>query len=420
MNKITFAFKNMINEKVGRIDQKWGVDAGSMLLSSPVVEDIDNDGKKEILFGTKDGKILSIDSNGVVKWTFSVQEQHSEVELMFIDTETANSINSAPYIEDINWDGKKEIVFGTEAGKLYVLDNSGKVLWTFSASGPIKGAATIQRFNNKESGIIFGSSDKNLYFLNSKGKVYWTFEADSEIESCPAFFNYKQPMIVFGTNKGTIYSLDLKGKKIWEFKTKNKVLAQPVLEQLSKNSEPVIIIGSTDGLMYCLNINGELIWSYETAGAICSKVSVVDLNNDDKKEIVFGSCDNSVYALDYTGKKLWSYETDFWIVATPIVTDLDNDGKLEIIVGSYDHNIYVLDSEGSYMLDYVPGISGIVAQTGNYGEAVTKQPGKTEGKKIWQYQTEGIIVGCAYIDESKNIIVNTDSGKIKNLVHKKE
>ena len=168
-----------------------------------------------------------------------------------------------------------------------------------------------------------------------------------------------------------------------------------------------------------MNEKGEELWKYETDGAICSKVSIADINNDGKKEIIFGSCDNNIYALDFSGKKLWSYETDFWVVASPIIADIDNDGKQEIIAGSYDRNIYILDSEGSYMLDYVPGISGIVSQTGQSGDAITKQPGKTLGKKIWQYQTEGVIVGCAVVEENKSIIVNTDSGRVNNLVHKK-
>jgi hypothetical protein len=107
-------------------------------------------------------------------------------------------------------------------------------------------------------------------------------------------------------------------------------------------------------------------------------------------------------------------------VASPIIADLDGDGKMEIVVGSYDHNIYVLDSEGSYVLDYVPGVSGIVAQTGNYGEALTSGPGKTKGKKIWQYKTDGVVVGCAYLSGEKSLIVNTESGNIKDLIHKNE
>ncbi|HEY9705290.1 MAG TPA: PQQ-binding-like beta-propeller repeat protein, partial [Allocoleopsis sp.] len=127
-----------------------------------------------------------------------------------------------------------------------------------------------------------------------------------------------------------------------------------------------------------------------------------------------------VYAIDSNGKKLWNYETDFWIVTSPIIADLDGDGKLEIVVGSYDHNIYVLDSEGSYVLDYVPGVSGIVSQTGHSGEAITSGPGKTKGKKIWQYKTDGVVVGCAYLSGEKNLIVNTESGSIKDLIHKNE
>jgi outer membrane protein assembly factor BamB len=420
MSKITFAFKNMVGQKSGRIAEKWKYDSGSLLLSSPVVADIDNDGQKEIIFGTKNGVLMSIDIEGKPKWTYTVQDNLSDAELMFLDTETRHSINASPNIEDINMDGQKEVVFGTEGGKLYVLDSKGKLIWDFQAEGPIRGTPFIQKFSNKDSGIIFGSNDKNLYFLNSKGKLYWKYYAESEIESCPLITIGKQPLVVFGTNDGTIHALNLKGEPVWKYRTKAKIIAQPVFEKLTKSDAPLIILGSTDGSVYCLTEGGELVWEFKTGGAICSRVVVADIDQDGRNEILFGSCDNCIYSLDSNGKKLWSYETDFWVVTSPIVIDIDQDGKLEIIVGSYDHNIYVLDSQGSYVLDYVPGVSGIVGQTGTYGDAVTKEPGKTQGKKIWQYQTDGIIVGCAVVPDFKNIIVNIDSGKVNNLIHTKE
>ncbi len=420
MNKITFAFKSMIGQRTGRLEEKWNYDAGSLLLSSPVVEDIDGDGRKEIIFGTKNGKLMSIDVDGTLKWTYSAEETHSEMELMFLDTENNNSISSSPNVADINNDGKKEIVFGTESGTIYVLDGKGKLLWKYKTEGPIRGTPFIQKFANNEYGILFGSSDKTLYFLNGKGQLLWKYNAKSEIESCPSIILSQKPMIVFGSNDGNVHAVDLKGVPLWQYKTKDKIIAQPVYDRLSKNTAPAIVIGSTDGTLYCIAENGNLIWSFETDGAICSKANVIDINKDEKKEIVFGSCDNSVYAIDMNGKKLWSYETDFWVVAMPIVADLDGDGKMEIVAGSYDHNIYVLDSEGSYVLDYVPGVSGIVAQTGQYGEAMTSGPGKTQGKKIWQYKTEGVVVGCAYLSSEKSLIVNTESGKINDLIHKKE
>ncbi|MGV8141917.1 MAG: PQQ-binding-like beta-propeller repeat protein [Candidatus Woesearchaeota archaeon] len=420
MNKITFAFRNITGQRSGRIEERWKYDTGALLLSSPIIEDIDNDGKKEILFGTKNGKIVSIDMDGKPKWTYQAEEQHSQVELMFLDTDKTNSISSTPNVADINNDGHKEIVFGTESGRAYVLDAKGKQLWTYKTDGPIRGAPFIQKFANNQTGILFGSSDKYLYFLNSKGQLLWRYNAKSEIESTPTVILSQKPLIVFGSNDGMIHALDLKGNVVWQYKTEDKILAQAVYERVSPGTEPVIIIGSTDGVLYCINEHGNLVWSYETDGAICSRASVADINNDGKKEILFGSCDNSIYALDCNGKKLWSYETDFWVVASPIIEDMDGDGKLEIIAGSYDHNIYVLDSEGTYVLDYVPGVSGIVTQTGHYGEAMTSGPGKTQGKKIWQYKTEGVVVGCAYLSGDKSIVVNTESGKINDLVHKKE
>lgn len=420
MNKITFAFKNITGQRSGKIEEKWRYDTGSLLLSSPIIEDIDGDGRKEILFGTKNGKIMSMDLDGRPRWIYEVEESHSQVELMFLDTDKVNSISSSPNVADIDGDGHKEIVFGTESGKVFVLDNKGKQLWSYSTDGPIRGTPFIQKFANNQTGILVGSSDKNLYFLNAKGQLLWRYNAKSEIESTPTIAISQKPLILFGSNDGTLHALDLKGNPVWQFKTEDKILAQAAYDKLSPGSEPMILVGSTDGIMYCLNDHGSLIWTYETEGAICSKACVADINKDGKKEIVFGSCDNSVYAIDINGKKLWSYETDFWVVASPIVADLDGDGRLEILAGSYDHNIYVLDCEGTYVLDYVPGVSGIVAQTGQYGDAMTSGPGKTQGKKVWQYKTEGVVVGCAYLSDGKNLIVNTESGKINNLIHKNE
>ncbi|HEY9704739.1 MAG TPA: PQQ-binding-like beta-propeller repeat protein, partial [Allocoleopsis sp.] len=239
MNKITFAFKSLTGSRSGRIEQKWNYDSGSLLLSAPIVEDIDGDGKKEIVFGTKNGKIVSIDLEGKSKWIYDAEEQHSEVELMFLDTDKANSINSTPNISDINGDGKKEIVFGTESGRLYVIDNKGKQLWSYKTEGAIRGTPFIQKFANNQTGILFGSTDKNLYFLNAKGQLLWRYNAKSEIESTPTILVSQKPLIIFGTNDGIVHALDLKGNLVWQFKTEDKIIAQASCDKLTINGETI-------------------------------------------------------------------------------------------------------------------------------------------------------------------------------------
>ena len=421
MSKITFAFKKLSKKRSGRIDMKWDFDAQSSITSPPLVADIDGDGKKEIVFGTKQGKLFVLDLNSQIKWFYDSNEKVDEVELMFLDTEGVSSIYASPNVADIDGDGKKEIVFGTELGVVYVLNDKGKLVLKYKAGGPIRGQVLLyDLYEDDDVKVIFGCDDNKLYVLNSKGKLVWRFDAGSPIGSTPGIMHKEKPMIIFGANDGHVFCVNKQGDLVWKFKTKDKVFAQPAIGKLFNDDRIFIVIGSNDQRLYVLDEAGELFWDFKTQGAILAKACLADLNNDKKMEIVFGSCDNNVYALTPYGDKLWSYETDFWVANEPIVEDIDGDGRKEVIVGSYDHNVYVLDSEGSYVLDYMPGLSGVVHQAGHYSDIISKDPGKVTGKKIWQFKTDGVIVGCAYIPDDKSFVVNTKPGKVNDLVHKQE
>ena len=430
MNNLFFMFKKMLAQKTGRLNEKWDFNSQSVLLASPIAVDVDGDGNQEVLFGTKDGKVYVLDGNAQIKWVYDSKENFSDTELMFIDTESVNSINSPPNVADINGDGKKEIVFGSESGNIYALSPDGELLWKKKIGAPIRGGICIHNVvGNANPEIIFGASDSSLYVLDSQGKTLWKYQAKAEIESSPLAFSAHKKHIVFGDNSGLIYSLDFKGNLEWTLKTGGKITAQPAVGNLYGDGTQYIVIGSSDNKLYCIDEMGTIKWTFKTEGAILSKVALADINKDRMLEILFGSCDNNVYAITCSGELLWSYETDFWVVATPIVTDVDGDGNDEVIVGSYDHNLYILDSRGSYIIDYVPGISGVAQQSGHYSDVLTSEPGKMHGKKLWQYQTEGIIVGCACVDQAsdgkqhpdsdrkQDIILNTESGKVKDIYH---
>jgi glucose dehydrogenase len=411
MPKITFGFKKREGKKRGFFGEKWKFDSKNTILSSPSVVDMGN-GEKMILFGTKNGRIYALDKNSNVKWIYDASEEKSDVELMFLDPESKDSIYSPPNIDDINKDKIKEIIFGSESGKIYCLNHNGKLLWSYNTKGPVRGGALIHDINKDgKPEIIIGSGDKNLYIFDNKGKVLGMHNAGSPIESSPCIFEEK---IVFGCNNGLIKAINFKGRLIWTFETNDKITARGIVGKLTGKKGESLLIGSHDGFLYALDNEGNLKWRFKTGGAIVNNVALDDINNDDRLEIVFGSCDNNIYALSCYGEKIWSYETDFWVVTTPIIMDINNDGKKEIIAGSYDHNIYVLDSEGSYVLDYVPGLGGVIQQGGNYSEVLTSEPGSVHVKKLWQFKTEGIIVGSASLDE-KDFIINTEEGIVSKM-----
>lgn len=403
--------------KRGRIKEQWNFNSKSILLAAPIICDADKSGTKSIIFGTNEGKVYSLDRDANIRWVYDAKDHLSEADMMFFDAETANSIQSSPTVHDLNGDGIKEIIFGSEMGLVHALNQQGELIWKFKTEGSIRGRIIVQDINGDgQPEVILACGDGNVYVLTNKGELLKKLEVGNQMESTPAILGSH---ILVGCNNGELVCLNLEGKILWRFKTEDKIIAQPSIGKLFGDDKDCIVFGSFDQHVYALDELGAEIWTYRTNGAIYSKVELRDINNDKQLEVVFGSCDNKVYALKSNGEKLWSYETDFWVVAPIIIADIDNDGKLEIVAGSYDQNIYVLDAKGKYILDYVPGLSGVMQQTGSYTDVMTTEPGSTVGNKIWQYRTEGVVVGCALMDDTKNIVVNTRPGKVNNLAYDK-
>ncbi len=417
MHLLSKVLKKFEGEKEGRIVKEWDFLADNIITTSPAVSK-DN---SIIVFGTKDGKIYALDNNGKKKWVYAIKKELSREELFFLEEEKFKQISAEPVIEDLDNDGKDEIVVCSEVGALFVLNIDGKLLWSFSAEDAIKAPALVADINNdKKPEVVFGSSDSNVYALNNKGKLLWKFKAKSGIESAPVLIKEKQTQIIFGSNDGTIYSIDKKGRVLWEFETEDKITAQPVICKLD-NENTHIVVGSFDNNLYALDDKGNLIWKYPTGGKIFSKSVILDINNDKKPEILVGSCDDKLHIVSNRGNKIWDYETNFWVVASPLVLDIDNDNKLEIIMGSYDSFIYVLDAEGNFILDYMPGISSITQQSGHYFDVITKEPGNFYGKLLYKYKANDTIIGSAIIKDPKNsILITTNTRKLDKLIYKKE
>lgn len=395
-----------------RIDKRWDFDSQNGIISSSLVIIQDESGGERIVFGTKKGRLYSLDSGGNVQWTYDSKEKMPENEMMFYDIDTINSINATP--RTISTDkGPQQIVFGTEAGTLYSVNTSGKLVWKVKTGSAIRAMPLVVDIDdNGEKEIIVGSLDKHIYIVSANGKVLRKIETKSPVETTPLFVDNK---LVTGLKDGRLMAFNPDGSVAWSVKTDDKITARAINTILTKHHHKAILVPSHDNRVYALTYDGEILWKFETGGAILSEVSIGDINNDGKKEICFGSCDNNIYCIDEKGELIWSYETDFWVTTTPILGDLDGDGKQEVIAGSLDHTLYVLDGEGTYKLNYVPGVSGIVNQPGYHSKTINKEIGDRQGKKFCDYKVEGNIVGHTMVGSSGRVILNTKQGKIYHL-----
>ncbi len=399
----------------------WEFNSSSDISVGPVAGKLEEHSNEAVIvFGTKDGRLYVINDESKVKWLYDLKEKLSGIQSLFLDSESSFSIYTTPVLYDIDKDGKKEIIFGSENGILFVLDVNGNLVWKFKTSGKIRSDILVEDINEDDfPEIVFGASDGFLYCLDYTGNVLWRYDAGSPIESAPALLSgVDDDIVLFGTNEGKLIAVNSLGMFKWDFKAKDKITAKPVISHIKNTKEKFIVFGSFDHNLYCISATGSLVWNFETDGKIVSEATIADINKDGFLEIVFGSCDNKVYALDRNGKELWNFETDFWIVNPPIVTDLDSDGELEIIAGSFDHSVYVIDSEGSFVVNYVPGVSPITPQLGNTDFLSSDDPGEYKGRLLYKYDFDGMVVGThLFIDPSnqKFVVIGIKTGKINNM-----
>lgn len=143
-----------------------------MRMSKPSVVDWNNDGKKDILVGSRSGEVSVFINMG----TNQSPLFGAEVKLNSGDLDVGSY--SSPAIVDWNGDGKKDLVVGNQSGKVYVFLNIGQDNSPLYTSNGLKtnievdGYATpfITDWNNDgKFDVICGSSDGRVYIFINEG-----------------------------------------------------------------------------------------------------------------------------------------------------------------------------------------------------------------------------------------------------------
>ncbi|MBI3766543.1 MAG: FG-GAP repeat protein [Ignavibacteriales bacterium] len=156
-----------ILDSEGKLLPSFPVDIHEPISSSPVIGDVDGDGKKDIIFSAG-RKIFAINASGFILDNFPIEVQ------------TKNQIVSTPVIGDVDGDGVADLLLGTQEGLIVAYNSRGRQLSGFplQTGGKISASPTIFKTQNGKVGIAIGVDDHNLYVweLNSlydSTKIPW-------------------------------------------------------------------------------------------------------------------------------------------------------------------------------------------------------------------------------------------------------
>ena len=254
----------------------------------PAIADVDGDGKNDIVFGHQDGKLRAYDGDGTLKWSSAAVPG---IGAGCNAQGTGTAIDSSPAVADLDDDGTPEVIVGV--GSTWVEDQNGSV----------------------------------VVFDGVTGAIEWQWEGGRDTDDI--WQNTRSPD---GWCDG--------------------VYATPAIGDVDGDGYPDVVFAGWDFTIWAVDRHGVTIpgFPYNTDDTIWSSPALVDSDADGRAEIFIGGDSSPGGSLDHTGGvfraldwvdgsvvELWRRTTSEVIFSSPAVGDINVDGRIELVVGAGDN-----------------------------------------------------------------------------------
>ncbi len=316
-----------------------GAPAGGGDITAPAIHSSDN-----IIIGVEDGRILAIEPDKALGWTFHVSSSPYA---------SGSSPVRGPALLD---SGYCCIMVGADDWEVYQVDSSGDARGVRRAGG----AVTAAPARGPNGTVFWASRASEVFNGESNGGDRWKSGLDGAAYAGPAIGPDGTAYI--GTGNGSLYAIDPHGALLWKtvLSAGRKLRAAPSL-----GANGTVYIGSENGTFYAVDSGtGVVKWEFATGNGIVAPALV-----DGRDNVYVASLDSKVYVLSPSGGLYSTFETYGEIVAAMA---LGADGTL--YVGSGDRGLYALE-EG----DPTAAAAATAAAT-TVAETVTVQRDFTSGR----------------------------------------
>jgi len=222
---------------------------GSIWTSSPIIADVVGSSTPEVLIGSYIASMYALNiTNGNQIWNSSVYTSGAYLN---------GGIEGSATVADVNNDGIKEVIFGSYNGYLYALrGDNGNQVWNFSTGGSwiLSSPIAAHLFNDATWQVIFGSHspDGRVYALNGEnGTQIWNRSVSGHADSSPTVLDvdgngYKD--VVVGSSNNSIYALrGIDGTVMWLHDAQNYIYGSPAVSDLNGDGYPDVVTTTTEG-----------------------------------------------------------------------------------------------------------------------------------------------------------------------------
>lgn len=372
------------------VDRRHVIDDG--FFASPVLADLDRDGRLDIIAAAFDSQVYVWKGDGsrLPGWPVLLWDAERPDDERGEEPRQRQRIMATPTVGDLNGDGIPDIVVGTneqysDSGRLYAIDGRGtKAAKTLLPGWPV---STFSRYVLP----VVGSGLPNAAAM-----------ADIDRDGKPEIFvNGIGGNLEILRSDGSSYPVKLlpgqqgfgPGSDTHEFAALG-FIANPALGDLDGDGRPEAILPNTGANTALSMLKGyerldyEMLlsaWDVKTGKQLSGfprvmedyvffmNPIVVDIDGDGQREAIAGSAGYFVHAWNAEGKEAKGFPkfAGGWVATTPTVGDLDGDGRLELVASTRNGWLFAWHTRGLSRgrMDW-DGFHHDNRNTGNYAESL--------------------------------------------------
>ncbi|RUL89759.1 FG-GAP-like repeat-containing protein [Tautonia sociabilis] len=329
-------------------------------VGSPVLADLDGDGRDEILTPASGGRLVAYTtgSDGRLR------------EFQRYETGAEANVKATPIVLD-RPDGSKMIVAGLgrdEASSPNKLEDGRVFAWD-AATGRLLPGWPQSSGDNGSAGVVGPLASGDL-------------DGDGV------------PEIVVTSFSHHVSAFRQDGSLLWRFQNDDTIESGAVVGDIDRDGRNEVVFGSdtsdnpyfrAGGLINVLNANGSAKFRIPVGEVIWSSPVLADLTGDGCLEIVVGTginfslldpslspdrreqarvAANAIHAYDHQGNIVpgWPYRTttdssqDRQVYSSPAVADLDGDGRLEVVAVDFAGHVHAVRGNGQPLPGFEGGI----------------------------------------------------------------
>ncbi len=343
-----------------------------------VLADLNGDGMLETILGTeKGGRMVAVGPTGNLLWVFPPADSDMVPQL----------IAKAFSVDDLDGDGKPEIVFGWGAapnGAVFCINWDGTLKWKWSSPEAHfrYGGALARDFDGDgKKEVVVAGSDAKVYMFTHTGELRWVsflppgrsvdsmvnafdIDRDGQIEVLAFSRSLGEGPGTEGGLNGVFYCLDGRtGMEKWSWSSPlwvDWLHNMPTIADVNGDGEYEIVFGlwrldsGADGGMVVISFYGTEVARKHVTGNVAHNAMLGDIDGDGKPEIFMGIRGGLYYCLGPDLKEKWAFNITKVIgkVARPVnmggaLGDVTGDGKINVVFQSWQNNsIIVLDNQG--------------------------------------------------------------------------